>query len=182
MPAFLRERLQKYAEWPNIRPVYMADHFSQAAVQAAIADFSKGFTHLITTRLDNDDGICRSFVEIVQNRFSGQDFEFLNFTNGYIWRNGKVHAAHHTTNSFISLIERAEKPSTVYAGNHMRLADLGPIVQIERPAAWLQVVHGRNLVNRAWGRHAAIEDVYEHFGMTAENLDASAGADNLEKR
>lgn len=170
MPGILRERLLKYSEWPNIRPVCIEGDFTQAAVKSAVREYTLGVTHLITTRLDNDDGICRSFVETIQNRFSGQDFEFLNFTNGYIWVNGVVYAGQHSTNPFISLIERAENPSTVYSGNHMRLRELGPIRQIERPAGWLQVVHTRNLANEAWGRPAAIQDLYDHFAIVPESL------------
>jgi hypothetical protein len=171
IPGNLRERLQKYAEWPNIRPVDMEGYFTQAAVQSAVREYSQGVTHLITTRLDNDDGICRNFVEIIQNHFSGQDFEFLNFTNGYIWAEGMAYAGQHRTNPFISLIERAENPSTVYSGNHMRLHELGPIRQIEEPPGWLQVVHARNIANKAWGKPADVQSVYDHFGVPAGNLE-----------
>jgi len=167
-PGSLRERIQKYSKWSNVRAVFIEGNFTQAAVQLAVADCAKGFTHLITTRLDNDDAICRSFVEVIQSRFCGQDFEFLNFTNGYIWHNGKVYAGQHPTNSFISLVEKTEKMSTVFCGNHMRLNQLGPIRQIEQPAGWLQVVHARNLVNEVWGRPVETETVFKQFGIPSE--------------
>ena len=165
-----RARIQKYSKWSNVRAVFVEGYFTQATVQLAVADFAKGFTHLITTRLDNDDAVCRNFVEIVQNHFSGQDFEFLNFTKGYIWHNGKIYAGEHQTNSFISLVEKTEEISTVFCGNHMRLSRLGPIRQIEQPAGWLQVVHSRNLVNAVWGRPVATEIVYGQFGIPFKNL------------
>ena len=104
-------------------------------------------------------------MESVQGCFSGQPFEFVNFTNGYIWCEGPVWSARHGSNPFISLVEDATNYSTVYCGNHMELDEQGPVVQIEQPPGWLQVVHGRNLANRAWGTPEPEVDLGAMFGI-----------------
>jgi hypothetical protein len=134
-------------------------------VRAAVAELARGYTHLITSRLDNDDAICRTFVESVQARFHRQGFEFLNFTNGYVWSGGRVWSARHVSNPFISLVEDAADYSTVYCGNHMELDQQGPVVQISEPAGWLQVVHGRNLANRVWGTPRPDATLSEEFAI-----------------
>jgi hypothetical protein len=151
IPPRYRDRIREYAQWDTLRPIYFRHMFEQGMVRAAVAELAHGYTHLITSRLDNDDAICRTFVESVQRRFRGQSFEFLNFTNGYVWNEGRVWSAQHASNPFISLVEDAANYSTVYCGNHMELHQQGRVVQIAEPAGWLQVVHGRNLSNRVWG-------------------------------
>ncbi len=150
-PQYL-DRIRTYSRHFAIRPIYFRNRFDQGMVQAAVADLTRGYTHLITTRLDNDDAICRTFVETIRSHFRSQQYEFLNFTNGFIWQDGQVWSGRHSSNAFISLVEEVRNYSTVYCGNHMELHQQGPIVQIAEPAAWLQVVHGRNLSNQAWGQ------------------------------
>ena len=170
MPVALLERMEALREWKAFRPIYFYSVFDQAMVRAAISELVHGFSHLITTRLDNDDAVSRTFIETIQKHFTGQDFEFLNFTNGYIWQQGTVYSGQHWSNPFISLVERAENYATVYCGNHMDLDRMGRIVQIPEPAAWLQVVHGRNLLNHAWGQPLPPDTWPEHFGIAPGKL------------
>jgi hypothetical protein len=62
-------------------------------------------------------------------------------------------------------VERTTNYSTVYCDNHMELDRQGPVEQIDRPAAWLQVAHGRNLSNEVWGTPEPALDLYETFGI-----------------
>lgn len=166
IPPSFRERIRGYAQWQTLRPIFFRNVFNPGMARAAVAELARGYTHLITSRLDNDDAICRTYVESVQQEFRGQNFEFLNFTNGYIWEEGRVWAGRHPRNAFISLVERAEAYCTVYCRNHMELNQEGPIVQIDKPAAWLQVVHGRNLTNRVWGTPEPEVDLHQTFGIS----------------
>ncbi len=171
MPAEFKNRLEAYRHSGSFHPVYADGRFCQAMVQRAVAPFLTA-PHLITTRLDNDDAICRTFVETVQNCFAAQNFEFLNFPHGYIWKDGQLYRGQHWTNSFISLIERAQNVSTVYNGNHMRLKELGPIRQIGNGPGWLQVIHRHNLANHVWGAPRPIEELFADFGIAPESLRA----------
>lgn len=162
IPTSFKARLGGYS---RVLPIYFRNVFNQGMVRAAVSEIARGSSHLITTRLDNDDAISRTFVECVQGNFHGQSFEFLNFTNGYIWEDGRIWSGRHTSNAFISLVERVQDYLTVYCGNHMELNQRGPVAQISEPAAWLQVVHGRNLSNRAWGTPEREIDLYGKCGI-----------------
>ena len=163
IPQSFRDRIRSYAQWPQLQPIYFRHQFDSGMVRATVAELARGYSHLITTRLDNDDAICRTFVESVQRCFNGQSFEFLNFTNGYVWQEGRIWSARHCSNPFMSLIEGTENYSTIYCGNHMELSQQGAIVQIEHPAAWLQIVHTRNLSNRVWGKPCPEVDLHADF-------------------
>jgi hypothetical protein len=172
IPVAYRNRILAYAQWKTLRPIFFRNVFEQGMVRAAITDLVRGRSHLITSRLDNDDAICRTFVESVQQRFRGQNFEFLNFTNGYILdtgQHGRIWSGRHCSNAFISLVESAADYSTAYCGNHTELGRQGPITQIAEPAAWLQVVHGRNLSNRVWGTPEPGLDLFRNFGISQQS-------------
>ncbi|NJL09285.1 MAG: hypothetical protein HC908_00795 [Calothrix sp. SM1_7_51] len=87
-PDILKMEISRLAEWDNFRPVYVKParkpgDFWRDIVKEYI---SPGFDFLITTNLDNDDSLSKYFVEIVQNNFHEQEFEFLNFPYGYMLR------------------------------------------------------------------------------------------------
>ncbi len=69
-----------------------------------------GTTHLITTNLDNDDAIHARFVEHIQNEFTGQRREFLNFTNGFLFDTIRelLYVRRHRSNPFVSLVENLD--------------------------------------------------------------------------
>src|SRR5258708_1463100 len=76
-----KSRISGYCKDSLLRPVFVTGNFNLATVQSSVAPFGIGREFLITTRLDTDDGVCRTFVEVIQKHFSQQAFEFLNFTN-----------------------------------------------------------------------------------------------------
>ncbi|HEV3200125.1 MAG TPA: glycosyltransferase [Bryobacteraceae bacterium] len=164
-PMAFQERIRRYRDQGEFRRIYLNCEFTQRAVLDGIRHLTDGYEYLITTRLDNDDAICRNFVEVVQGRFASQRFEFLNFTNGYVWHADRVYRTRHLSNAFISLVERNGTYSTVFNGDHRYLSSLGPIRQIAEPAGWLQVVHDRNLGNAAHGTPCPIEEVRESFAI-----------------
>jgi len=88
--------------------------------------------YLITTRLDDDDSICREFTNIMaqylrENKIRG--LKLLSLSNGYYWYNQPkvAYGIFKQTNKpwiaiGLSLItERSKFPMTVYFGNHTKL-------------------------------------------------------------
>jgi hypothetical protein len=125
---------------------------STEGVQAAIERNRRAPTsHLITTRLDNDDGLCVDFIQRVQAEFRGQRSEVINFTYGYVWRNGRIYWHADRSSPFASLIECTANIRTVWPRWHTRLSELAPIIQVADQPMWLQVVHGANVRNRTRG-------------------------------
>jgi hypothetical protein len=139
---FLPKISDKKALWSNL---------VQAEVDAAPIRPS----HVITTNLDNDDGLHREFIDRVQAAYSGpldsQTFEFINFPYGYMLRPDGLFLREFLASPFLSLIEPAEAPVTCKSIAHHQAYDhalLGlPLRQIVTPPLWLQVVHGLNVVN-----------------------------------
>lgn len=140
-PDPFRRRMDALAAEHAIHPVYI-DQFSYDLVKAVVLEqVQPGVTHLITTRMDNDDAISRSFVETVHAHFLGQEMTFLNFLYGYSWHKGKIYFHRQRSNPFISLIEKVESARTVFCGDHRELDAIGDIIQIISPAGWRQVIN-----------------------------------------
>jgi hypothetical protein len=167
-----RERVASYAQWENFVPCFVdqvmtVDSFSQMK-RDLIMEHVGGAHHLITTTLDNDDALGSQYVEIVQQHFSGQQFEFVNFANGYVLdhMNNKLYRKRDESSPFISLIEKVENFRTVWCAAHSELSTFGKIHQVETTPMWLQVVHGRNAINKVGNhRRIPIKSLDDNFAL-----------------
>lgn len=134
------------------------------------------FSHVITTRLDNDDAVRSDFVERIQSESHFGDREFLNFSTGYVWFEGRVLRQEHFSNSFISCVEPASDIKTVHCEQHGQLSRVGPIRQIATSEPyWMRVCHDRNKLNRP--PNAALdwdddEVASSTFAFTGSNRDS----------
>jgi len=140
----------------RIAPVLIDGPDTPEIRHAAIAaGLPAAVTHLITSRLDNDDGLARRFMETVQEQFAGQDDEFINFPEGHTCFQGRVYAWRHPSSPFLSFVERRAAPDhvvkTVLSEPHHEVATRFRVRQVECGPAWLQVIHGRNAWNMVRG-------------------------------
>lgn len=171
-PDFFREKIKKYAEWPNFIPVYI-DDFNVEVVKKTICKHKTGKPKfIITTRLDNDDGICNQYLQMTQDKFDEQCFEIFNFYYGYYLTHpsGKLYLRGRVGNTFISLIEKADKIETIWLNGipHHKLygiykhKGLMKNIILEKKPSWVVIFHEKNLSNR--------EDIYHAIRQPRENL------------
>jgi len=142
--------IDDYAKWEKFNAVFI-EGYSLTRVKKEIDKHLGDSNFVITTRIDNDDAICRRFVETVQHNFNEQTFELINFPNGFVWHEGRTYRSRQMSNPFMSLIESAQMYETVWCRSHLELRELAEIKQIESPPAWLQVIHEMNVCNEVQG-------------------------------
>jgi hypothetical protein len=176
-PPIFKERIDRYAEWENFLPIYLEAEFSDQINQEKVfALIQEKTEYLITTRMDNDDAVCTSFIQCIQDNFEAREFEFISFVNGYVLDTGKLYAFKYVNNPFTSLVERIKSTSvneirTILCGEHSQLSALGNIKQIETDSTWLQVVHGKNVSNRIRGVRQPIRKLLDNrFVIDASEL------------
>jgi hypothetical protein len=106
---------------------------------------------LMTTRLDNDDGLHQDYVMTVQRmqRFEGS--EVLNCPIGIILRKDRAYLRRDISNAFISLSEPYLNFETIYSVRHRQAGNSFALRQGSRSPLWLQVVHDNNISNRVRG-------------------------------
>lgn len=168
-PVLFRRKIEKYAEWQNFIPIYLNTEFTDDVNRENILKFlNKNTDYLITTRLDNDDAISNNFVQLIQENFTQQEFEFINFTNGYVWSGGKIYYFKYLNNPFMSLIEKLDNFTiegfkTVLCGPHTELSKIGVIKQVKSNPTWLQVIHTKNVSNQIRGIRCSIKNFDPNF-------------------
>jgi hypothetical protein len=125
---------------------------------------------VLTTRLDNDDALAVDFTERLHAAVndSNQALGSYNFSNGLIRRGGALYALRHNCNPFFSWLEPVGSGmQTAPSIPHMRLAEAGPVHQINGPPAWLQIVHETNVSNKVRGRRVEQNKLRHRFSGDA---------------
>ncbi len=158
LPEEFREQLAKYTSSLKVIPVYInSKETFLMTLKGAIAEHLLPSTeHLITTNIDSDDVLSRSFVAATQQQFRGQDFEFINFPFGYLYRfqEQRLYLREWLTSSCHTLIEQRQNFQTALTYPHHEVVSNRTRQVITRPM-WLMTVHGKNLrtqfdVSAAW--------------------------------
>lgn len=112
---------------------------------------------VLTTNLDNDDGVAKDFVDRLQDLARRHPRAALYLSNGLIVNGDAVHLRHDAANAFCSVAEPWNDPQTAWRDVHNRLHHHFPTVAEGGAPAWLQVIHGRNVSNRVRGRRVTPE-------------------------
>src|SRR5690554_1801143 len=150
--ALFKTRIEELtAQFSNIHLFFidgMAEYHS--SITDYISKDSVAFPHIITSRIDNDDCISKYFIEEIQSKFNFQDYMAIDIIKGYsleikpAFRLGKKE---HVFNPFISLIEKNEKPKTVWMNEHQMWKKEDRIITVRNKRLWLSIIHQQNKVN-----------------------------------
>lgn len=156
----------------NIRPQFvgtLTGELIRTAIRKQIADNQ---THVITTRLDNDDGLASDFIGRVQAAFVPRDHkEYLNVTEGFILSDRRLYRWRHPHNAFVSLVEPTAGPiEGVWTVPHTQIARHAPVRQIAGGPGWLQVIHGANVSNKVRGKRSSPEELGPNFILDRQSL------------
>jgi len=126
---------------------------------------------ILTTRFDNDDALSADHVARLQAAVAGLEAPrrgSLNFPRGFVLEGSRLYALTHLANPFASWLEPWDaKTRTAISINHLKMTRVGPVTQLEGPAAWLQVVHGGNVSNKVRGRRVPPEMAAGRFPAPA---------------
>lgn len=151
-PVWLKERMQGYEEEGVLIPLYREDVPRSVLVADLHRVVRSPAPRLLTTNLDNDDGLARDFAQSVQEQ-AGRPCRYVIYADdGVIRRGSMIYARRDPRNAFVSVSESWTAPVTCWSAWHNQLHLVMPVVHIDRQAAWLQTVHDDNVSNRVRGR------------------------------
>ena len=151
-PAWLVHAIAKWESSCNfLRPVFCGS-VDLGLVRQMVRSYRPGSCDwLLTTRIDNDDGI-RTDLFFELRRKLAERREFLNPVHGLIAHNGKLYRKRDYSSPFISLMEPWEGFETVWKWPHHLIRKRGGgVKQIGLKDAWVQMIHEDNLANRVRG-------------------------------
>lgn len=171
------KKLKKLSDnYTNFVPVYIDGMKSfLPSVKLEIKSRSVN-SHIITSRLDNDDCIHQDYVSFVQSQFSFQHYLAVNFINGITLKiNDEFKCGYriHANNPFISLIEKNDgNIDTICSKHHGEWGKIRLVTQVfnETPL-WLSVIHGSNILNRYIGFGNIKKSTLEGFNIAPSVLE-----------
>ena len=167
-PPDFKSRLESYArKMPCIRIEWRAEFDGVSAGKAVERLLRPETRRVITSRMDNDDAIARSYMAVVQAEAAKppliQGSSFINFDLGYHLHAGAVYHAEHRANPYCSLVEDREGLRGVYTVKHEEMASLYPVVHVRNRRPWLTVIHERNAVNQVDGIRCRSTELLDEF-------------------
>jgi hypothetical protein len=127
--------------------------------------------YVITTRLDNDDGLGPDFIRDVQAHFKTSNKVILNFTRGILYdadRKVLTEVRSSPRNHYASLIEKVDphqSPLTALGYPHGIPPEDCTIENIETRYSWLKVIHQRNMASKTNGWPLFRNTIAKHFGL-----------------
>ena len=116
--------------------------------------------YLLTTRLDNDDAIARTYMREVRDLFDHQERLFVEFPIGYRTADGSLYSALWRSNPFLTMFERRPGSGvfdTVYSVSHHDVVNREPVLTRWQKPMWLRSVHSTNTVVSQLGIPRRIE-------------------------
>lgn len=150
-PVWLIDRLRPLVERGIFTPIYGDQFTSQEVVTHARSLTGGRGSVLITTNLDNDDGLAVDFIERLQRLARPGETTALYLRNGLILAGDRAYLRHDPQNAFASVAEPWEGARTVWRDWHNMLHKHMAVRADGGRPAWLQVVHSRNVSNRVRG-------------------------------
>src|SRR5271165_6215499 len=99
--------------------IRLCDIYGSETVQADLPiDIESPRGWLVTTRLDNDDGLRQDFVKRLHEQIQVGKSEALNFPWGVVYRNGRPYLSQQESNAFVSVSEPFKDIRTVLCTRH----------------------------------------------------------------
>lgn len=120
---------------------------------------------LLTTNLDNDDGIAVNFVDRLQRAVGDEQQTALYIVHGLIQQDGRLYRRKDRVNAFCSVTESWQNPSTCWSEWHTKLGEQMPVQEISGQPGWLQVIHGGNVSNRVRGTRVGPSKYKDNFNV-----------------
>jgi hypothetical protein len=163
-PSWLIERLAPLSNRGLFRPILRAS-VNQGELMADIRDtVPEPGDVLITTNLDNDDGLAVDFSERLRAVEITHRQAAVYLVHGLIKSPDGVFLRTDRHNAFCSVREPWQGASTAWATYHNEFSRSMPVIRLDGPPGWLQVVHGANVSNRVRGRLVSPKPYAGRFG------------------
>lgn len=135
--------------------------------------------YVITSRLDNDDGLGREYIQRIQNAFVPGGKTLVNMLHGVLYDSDKrilTTVRNARLNHYTSLIEKRhpnQECLTVLGFSHTQPPEECKVINLDVDHSWLKIIHGRNLNSRAKGRPVLRNTVLPFYNIAKEDIPVS---------
>lgn len=151
-PTWLRDAIQPYLRQGLFTAIFREEVPRHTLVEDLRGVVRHGDGMLLTTNVDNDDGLAVDFLARLRAAVDFEERRALYVVNGLVRDADGVYLRHDPENAFCSVAEPWSDPRTCWDDWHIMLGRSMPVIGLEGEPGWLQVVHGENVSNRVRGR------------------------------
>lgn len=169
-PKWLMDRIREINPDRVFSPVFRAEVTGSELIEDIDRVVGRRNDYLLTTNLDNDDGLAADFVSRIRSVAPSVGSVAVYLTHGLIRSGTGTYLHADPDNAFCSVLAPWSEPKTCWADWHNLLGRSMPVVRLGGPPAWLQVVHGSNVSNRVHGRRVSPAAYAEHFPGLLEDM------------
>lgn len=172
-PAYL-DMIRKSISSVQNAEVRLADDFNELLNDLRQWLIKAQTPFVITSRVDNDDGLGLEYIYKVQSHFEARDKLLINLAGGILYDTGRkvmTRLRHSPFNHYGSLIEQIKPEGTVLTVlgyPHDNPPGEIKVLNVEYDAAWLKIIHDRNLKSRISGVPVFPKKVIAQFGLSAD--------------
>lgn len=150
-PQWLLDKMYGWRDEGLLTPILRTSVSVQERADDIRATVGRTSGPVVSSNLDNDDGLSVDFVERLRNAPTKGERNAIYMSNGLITNGSRAFLRHDPDNAFCAVREDLSDLVTCWADWHNRLHLQMPVVQVEGEPGWLQVIHGTNVSNRVRG-------------------------------
>lgn len=154
-PDWLKQRAAELSASGIFIPIYRDEVSREDLVSDVRSTRSPEQNILLTTNLDNDDGLSVDFIERLQASIVDETRTALYIPMGLIQHGSNLYLRQDPDNAFCSVSESWINPQTCWVDWHNLLNQHMPVQELTGGPGWLQVVHTGNVSNRVRGRRVS---------------------------
>ena len=126
----------------------LTDEYGAEYIQRFMRQQRISMPWLVTSRIDSDDAVAVDYVEVIQEIIRTKR-EFINYSEGFEWQQGRIQPYHCSHIGFQSYVEPIEECRTVYQVPHYETAKVGLVRQYSEKPMWIWVTSHENLCERS---------------------------------
>jgi hypothetical protein len=174
-PDWLKQAIEPYVQRGRFTALFRAEVPRDVLVADLRGIVRHGDGMLLTTNVDNDDGLAVDFMQRLRDAVTFDDQRALYITEGLIKSDDAVYLRRDPHNAFCSVAEPWDAARTCWDDWHIMLGRSMPVVELEGAPGWLQVIHGENVSNRVRGRLISPVERRTLFPDLIDDVPAPAG-------
>ncbi|MBK7720970.1 MAG: hypothetical protein IPI32_01740 [Austwickia sp.] len=170
-PSWLKEAMAELEQEGLVTPNYGGKVGGEYVLEHLRTLLGRDEGPVITSNLDNDDGLAVDFAQRLRVAPVRGAESALYITQGLIHCDRRIYLRRDPENAFVAVRSDLSALTTCWSEWHNRLHTLMPVVTVDGPPGWLQVVHGRNVSNRVRGRLVDPQAYRQGFPGLLDDID-----------